>query len=355
MTEPQPDQPQPDTAGSAGTVQAPARRLSRGLLPVALSGLALAGVVLLWFGAGDRGASDAARAEELARLQRRLSALEDRIQRERDDLIRLGQRIGAEGAAEDTLTGRVNRLEDALARMPGAGQQVRFAWLIAQAEYYMRIANAQETLAGDVTSALTALQIADEHLRDAADPRLTGVRRRLAGEIATLRALPKVDTEGMVLKLGTLAGSLEQLPRKRVAPASFSVTPESPAAGLSGLDRALQALRNALLSIVSIRRTDDPVTTLMSDEAVTLLIRSLELELQMARLALLRGETPVLKSALDRVQRELEQHFDTSSPEGAGALATVRELAAAPMPAALPDISGSLAELLSIKGRELRQ
>ena len=87
--------------------------------------LALAATAAQWFGIAGRTPAERGRAEELATTQRRLNALEDRIQREHDDLDRLVQKIGAEDSAEDSLTGRVVRLEDAMAKMPG-GDRVRF-------------------------------------------------------------------------------------------------------------------------------------------------------------------------------------------------------------------------------------
>ena len=331
-----------------------APRSSRaGRLALLLAVLAIAATLAQWFGINGRDASDRVRNDELARTQRRLSALEDRIQREHDDLIRLTQKIGTEGQPEDSVTGRIERLEDAMAKQPG-GEKLRFIWLLEQAEYYMRIANAQESLAGDSASALTALMIADQHLANAGGPRLTAVRKLVATEIATLRALPSVDTEGLVLKLGTLAQALDGLPRRQRVPDSFRVQSAAPPASASGWDRAVQSMRSAFSSIVSVRRTDAPIAPLMSDESVNLLIGSLELELQMARLVLLRGEAPVYKASLANVRRVLEQNFDTRAAAGAGALATLKELAAAPLPESLPDISASLAELLRIKERELK-
>lgn len=324
------------------------RRLS---LPLVFSTLALAGTALLWLSHQEERSLEAERQEQLGTLERRLAMLEERIQRERDAMARLEQKIGTDVTAGDTLTGRINRIEETIARLPGAGEGLRFAWLLAQAEYYLRIANAQETLAGDPIGALTALEIADGHLRDAADPRLTGVRKLLAQEIAALRKVPKVDVEGLVLKLGALADGLGALPRRQVAPTSFAGHPAPVDAQLRGWDRAVQAVRNALLAIVSVRRSETAPSPLLSEEAVTLLTRSLELELQMARLALLRGQTTLLRGSLQRVKTGLESYFDTSTPAGADALALINELAAAPLPDALPDISASLTELLRVRER----
>jgi uroporphyrin-3 C-methyltransferase len=327
-------------------------RARGGRLALVIALLSLAGTATLWLRSpGDTAAERS--AEAVQKIQRRVSALQDQLERERADLDRLAERIGTGAREEDSLNGRIVRLEDAIARLPG-GDRVRFTWLLGQAEYFMRIANAQENLAGDSASALTALTIADEHLRDAADPRLTPVRKLVAGELAALRAVPRVDTEGLVLKLNTLSETVGKLPPKRTAPEEFRVAPKGPAPGSSGIGRALEALRNAFMTIVSVRRTDAPTPTLLSEESAELLNRSLDLELQMARLALLRGEAAAYRSSLASVRRSLERHFDVVSTGGAGALAIVDELAGAPLPESLPDVSASLSELLRIKERELK-
>jgi uroporphyrin-3 C-methyltransferase len=327
--------------------QAKPRRVG---LALALAVLALASTAAQWLGLAGPTPAERSRAEEQLKMQRRLSAIEDRLQRERDDLSRLAQKVGAENSAEDSLTGRVMRLEEAMAKMPG-GERVRFMWLLEQAEYFMRMANAQESLAGDSASAMTALRIADEHLRDAADPRLTPVRKLVASEIAALRAVPRVDTEGMVLKLATLADALGKLPRKQMAPPAFKPTPVPLPADASGWDRAIQALRAAFLSVVSVRRTDEPTATLLTDESAVAILRSLEIELQLARLALMRGQPAVFRSSLAALRRDLRQYFDTGSPAGVNALAVLDELMRAPLPENLPDVSASLTELLRVKGK----
>jgi uroporphyrin-3 C-methyltransferase len=330
----------------------PAPRPRGGRLAVALAALALAGTAALWLRPPGQIAGERA-TEAALKAQRRINALEDRLQRERADLDRLAERIGTGAREEDSLQGRITRLEEAIARLPG-GDRVRLIWRVEQAEYFLRIANAQENLAGDSASALTALTIADEHLRDAADPRLTPVRKLIAGEMADLRAVPQVDTEGLVLKLNTLAETLSGLPPERTAPAEFRVAAATPAPEASGLARALDALRSAVMTIVSVRRTDAPTPTLLTEESADLLRRSLDLELQMARLALLRGQAAAYRSSLASVRRTLEQHFDTGSTAGTGALALVDELASAPLPESLPDISASLAELARIRERDFK-
>lgn len=340
MNDPTPALPARTTSGWTGRVA----------LLAALAALAATGVQW-WLGADAGRAAAEARAADVARLQRRLATLEERVERGVSGLEDLAGVVGADATADNPLTARLAKAEEALQRLPGGGR-ARVLWQVEQAEYFMRIANAQENLAGDTAGALAALTLADEHLRDAGDPRLSAVRRLVADEMAALRAIPKVDTEGTVLRLAALARALPGVPLKQGAPAGFAPEP-APAEPGSGMDRAMAALRNALLSIVSVRRTDGPAPTLLTGESTELLVRSLDLELQIARLAVMRGEDAPYSDALAAVRAALDQYFDTAAPEGAAALAALDELAAVRLPRSLPDISGSLAELLRFKEREL--
>lgn len=343
----------PPTPPSLTQQRAQPQRQWSGRLALVVALLALAVTAAQWLGVAQPAGQANGRSEELAKTQRRLSALEDRLQRERDDLNQLTATLGAEAGDEGSVSGRLSRIEEALDRGPGGGQ-VRSLWMLQQAEYFLRIANAQENLAGDSVSALTALEMADEHLREAADPRLLPVRKLVASEMAALRALPRVDVEGLVLQLGTLSELLPSLPRRQTAPAQFRVEPEPPAPEAQGFERALHALRNALLSIVSVRRTDAPPATLLTEESAGLLMRSLDLELQMARLSLLRGEAALYRASLAAVRRDIEQYFAADAASVASALTTLDELAKAPLPESRPDVSASLAALLKFREAEQR-
>ncbi len=310
--------------------------------------VALAAAAAQWLGGGREAAQG--QREDLAKLQRRLGSIEDRISHEREDLARLVTRLGPPGNGQDSIVARIDRLEEQLAKLPG-GEHTRSAWLVDQAAYFLRIANAQENLAGNSSSALKALAIADEYLRDAADPRLLPVRKLIASEQAALRAVPVVDAEGLVLKLDALVGQLRQLPQRQ-APVEFRPEAARAPAELTGTERALATLRNAFLSVVSVRRRDAPPATTMTAETGDLVARNLGTQLQIAQLALLRSEPRAFHAALAETRRQLVQYYDTDAAAGAAALATLDAIAATAMPDSLPDISASLAALTRLRERE---
>jgi uroporphyrin-3 C-methyltransferase len=289
-----------------------------------------------------------ARGSELAALKARVDEVAAGRRLLDDDLDRLRERVSRETEALGELPGRLDQLEQTVDRFVGVGDKVRAAWLLAEAEHYMRIANAQLGLAGDVGVAETALGLADDSLRELNDPRLLPVRKLLADEINALKGVPRPDTEGIVLSLGSLADNLENLRLESSAPAAFRAPPARPAEPLTGFDRALAATRAALASLVNVRRVDDPVSPLLSEAEQAVLVRSLDLELQLARLAIMRGDAGMYRRSIEAASDRLRQHFDLASPDVQAAAETLGELATARLPEELPDISGSLDALLRL-------
>jgi uroporphyrin-3 C-methyltransferase len=243
---------------------------------------------------------------------------------------------------------RIARIERTLDEIPGVDNEARSAWILAEAEYFLRIANAQLTLAGNVEVSLRALVLADQKLRDLADPGLTRVRSLLSDEQTALRAVPRPDAEGIVLALGSLARTLDTLPLDRDAPGRFGQTGDS-GDSESGLQRAWRKITEAFFNIISVKRDDNTVTPLMSAAEESMLIRSLDIELQISRLALIRNEKDLYHRSLQAVTERLERYFDKDAPEVIAALATVEKAAAAELPGELPNISGSLALLLRLR------
>lgn len=287
--------------------------------------------------------------ERFDRLGERLDTLRDADRRLDETLGFLRDDIASQRQRLQELPDRLGRLEKALEEVPGVADEARSAWLLAEAEYYLRLANAQLSLARRPAVARRALELADEKLRDAGDPGLTRVRAELADEITALKALPDPDAEGIALRLGSLARSLNELPMARQTPGSFG----REAVGddrLSGLQRAWAAVRQAFASLVRIKPTDDRVTPLRSAAEEALLLRSMETELALARLAVLRAEGQLYRDALAGVIRSLEEHFDTEAGSVRSTIEQLESLQSRELPESMPDISGSLQMLLRVTG-----
>ena len=96
------------------------------------------------------------------------------------------------------------------------------------------------------------------------------------------------------MTLASLAGVVDSLPlRQEVVVRQDQETEIDP--DLSGVDRAMASLRNAVGGVVSVRRADEAMQPLIAPEAQYFLRANLALQLQAARLALLRGEESIFR------------------------------------------------------------
>lgn len=286
-----------------------------------------------------------AQAAELQRLVTTAQTLRDAEQRLTVDVQNLS---GPLGRQLEEIPLRLKRLERALEDVPGVADKARSAWLLAETEYFLRIANSQLSLAGNVDVALSALDIADEKLRDMADPRLTPVRALLSDERAALKALPRPDSEGIVLALGSLTRSIDKFPLANGVPVRFGGD-GAPDTEESGLDRAWRVIKQALSGIISVKNTTEvAVAPVMSSADEIMLRRALDMEMQIARIAVIRNQGQLFVSSIESIRDRLNRYFDREDPAVTAALSTLEELHNANLSNELPDISGSLALLLDL-------
>jgi uroporphyrin-3 C-methyltransferase len=292
-------------------------------------------------------------ANEMAQIKGQSDGLAADDKKLTKDIDGLLDRIDRQGRQLEEIPLRIGRLEGALDNIPGVADKARSAWLLAEAEYFLRIGNAQLSLVKNADVALRALELADEKLRDLGDPGLTRVRAALADEIVALKAVPRPDTEGIVLTLGSLAKKVDSLPLSDTVPGQFTGAAQT-GQDASGFQRAWHAIVDALMSIISVKRTDSQVTPLVTNDVESLLVRSLDVDLQIAQLALIRNDAQIYRNALTAVSARLTRYFDTQSTEVESMLSTINELIAADLPTEMPDISASLSLLLRLNDEAAR-
>lgn len=229
----------------------------------------------------------------------------------------------------------------------GGSVDTRAAWLRAEAEYYLTLANAELELAGRWHTATTALELADDRLRALSDPTLARVRERIADELLALKGIDVPDVDGLAFTLGRLAERVDELPLRDAAPTRF----EQPVDALDdtepGLSRLWLGIRSALSGIISIERNEDRPPPI-SAERRALATRQLGLELQLARIAALRAQRDAFEASLTAAAALLERDFDSGAAAVRNAAAVIGDMLAVDVAPARPDISGSLALLRSL-------
>ena len=270
------------------------------------------------------------RVAELAQRDPGIDVELDALRREFDERVRLLESVPS----------RMSTLESSVASLAGISEGARDAWILAESEYYMQIANAQLQLANNPHLASLALRMADERIVQLSDPRLTDVRRAVSDELAALDVMEKPDIEGATLTLASLARVVESLPLAGTAEPVADEEELDPE--LSGAGRAWASVKNAFGGLVKVTPVEEAELLQLSPDARHLLRNNIALQLQAARLALLRGEPAIFEQTLDDTSALLNAYFDTGSPQVAGALETIAEVRGHVFTTEVPDISESL-------------
>jgi len=279
--------------------------------------------------------------ETLTSLEQNINGLQELDAAREARIDAIGELLNDRLRQLESLPGRLSSVEASMASIQGISTGARDAWLLAEAEYYMQIANAQLQLAGNPELASLALTHADDRILQLGDPRLTNIRQALSDELRALEVMAKPDTAGITLTLASLAGVVDSLPlRQEVQVGEDQATEMDPE--LSGMDRAMASLKSAVGGVVSVRRADESMQPLIAPEAQYFLRANLALQLQAARLALLRGEESILRQSLNDADSWLDEYYDPGSIGVQNARETIVEIRDSVFSVAIPDISQSL-------------
>src|SRR5262245_60423647 len=270
--------------------------------------------------------TDAAAAESLTRVRAEQRAIQDRLTDTGDDLAALTQSSATLGERLDAVPGRFAALEERLDAVQGGSFDARGDLLRTEAEYYLVVANTELTLTRDFATALTALELADGRLAELGDPPLAPVREQIAGDLLALRSLRVPDIAGIVFSLGRLAARADELRLRADLPPNLGSEPDTALDAEPGLGRLWLAVKGTLLDLVRVERRDDPVPQALSAAERVLARRQLQLELELARVAALRGDGDAFTSGLEKAISLLRRDFDAASADVEGALALLSEL-----------------------------
>ena len=218
-------------------------------------------------------------------------------------------------------------------------------WLLAEVEYLLRLANQQLVMAGDSEAAQALLASADKILLELDDAGLHGVRAAVAADLAAVRAVPVLDTQGIYLRLAALveqAGELAifQLPRQ---PEQVAPPPAEDWRGRlrQGYEQALAKLS----SYIIIRRRDVPMQALMDPQWEGLVRQNLRMLLEQAQVALLSGNGRLYRESLKRAQHWVEEFFESDGAAARAMYSEIERLLDIDVTLQLPDISRSLKAL----------
>ena len=200
---------------------------------------------------------------------------------------------------------------DALAEQQARLEQLseidRSDWQLAEAEYLLQLANQRLLLMRDTAGVANLLQSVDQILAAMNDSELFPVRKLLADELASIRTAQAVDTEGLYLRIASLAKKAEQLPI--ILPGSdnfIETTPTNESTGNaenSWLDNLFSGFKQAIKKLgtyVRIQHRDAPLPATLAPEQENLVRRTVQLQFEQAQFALLAANQTLYTLSLQK-------------------------------------------------------
>ena len=243
----------------------------------------------------------------------------------------------------EQLQGIESRLAQQRAELSRFGAVDRQDWLLAEAQYLLRLANQRLIMADDVVAAKALLSSADSILKELDEVTLYAVRAAVAADLAAVRAVPQRDVQGMYLALAALIEQTDKLVIFQM-PEKVDRAQVEPAEDWQGrLQQGYEAALLKLSDYLIIRRRDVPIEALMDPQWEGLVRQNLRMLLEQAQVALLSGNELLFRESLERAGHWLTEFF-VSDEAAAKALADeVMVLREAKIAVEMPDISRSLA------------
>jgi len=295
-------------------------------------------------------------------LSEQLDALQKTQQQDKQQIAALlAQQSKSQQEADRqqaSLSRQLNELQDKVASISGSDAKT---WLLAQADYLVKLAGRKLWSDQDVTTAAALLKSADASLADMNDPSLIDVRRALNEDVGSLSAVTQVDFDGIILKLNQLSNQVDNL---RLADNDTDDSPmDNDSSSLSGSlaewrQNLTKSWHNFMDDFITIRRRDSSAEPLLAPNQDVYLRENIRSRLLIAAQAVPRHQDEVYKQSLESVSTWVRAYFDTTDPSTKAFLEDLDNLSQQSVSMDVPDELKSqpmLEKLMQTRVRNLLQ
>ena len=281
-------------------------------------------------------------AAEFSRRGERLKTVETQLEGLQGQAGQDQASVSAMQGSVRSLEQRLSTTESGLVSVAAANQNSSIALDLAEIDFLLRTANERLQLFTDPSAADLALQAADVQVEALNDPTYLSVRQRIASARQALALVPVIDRVQITARITELQSKVSGLP--------FHGEPEKPAETQLPEDAGWwQSFKHTLSSLVTVRRRVPDDQSLLSLEDKDYLRQGLWLQLESARLALMRNDNDVYVASLDRVSATVEQFFQPGGSEVQLMLLGIADLEQVSVAPEMPDISGPWTQLRQLR------
>lgn len=241
----------------------------------------------------------------------------------------INQQNKALSVADQLQTSQSQQLKELEAKVAAISGSDAKNWLLAQADFLVKLAGRKLWSDQDVTTAGALLKSADESLAEMNDPSLIDVRRALTEDISSLASVSQIDFDGIILKLNQLSNQVDDL---RLADNNSDEAPmdEDDGEVSSSLTEWRQNLakswHNFMSEFITVRRRDSSAEPLLAPNQDVYLRENIRSRLLVAAQAVPRHQNEVYQQSLETVSTWVRAYFDVNDPTTKAFLSQLDEL-----------------------------
>jgi uroporphyrin-3 C-methyltransferase/uroporphyrinogen III methyltransferase/synthase len=241
-------------------------------------------------------------------------------------------------------------------------------WALAEIEQVLSTASQQLQIAGNVRSALVALQNADARLSRVDRPQFIAIRRAIAQDIEKLKSLPSVDLTGVAVRIDSLIAQVDAMPlMSDEKPAIVAPTPKTKlsnrqkAEANSAYDWRVEMqerwtawsseLWSDLKQLLRVRTVTAPEALLLTPEQAFFARENVKLRLLNARVALLSRNDAAFRADLAEADRAMQRYFDLRDPHTKTGRELIRQIRESVLNIEMPTLAHSLAAVRQSRSR----
>jgi uroporphyrin-3 C-methyltransferase len=245
------------------------------------------------------------------RLQQELRQENQQLQ---SSLVQLNSKLEL---TEQQVIANSDSLSDVTGRRPSD-------WLVAEADYLVRMAGRKLWLENDVNTAILMLQSADSRLQDLADPSLLPIRQKIANDLQALQQVNTVSLTSVALALSGLTPQVKNLPL------AIQELPELN----DGTAQAEQSWLEELKIYITENMFDyqpradgETIKPVLSMQQQWLVREQLKHTLLQAQTAILQEQSTLFQQSMQRALGTIIDNFDLKAPAVEQFIASLQNLA----------------------------
>ena len=173
-------------------------------------------------------------------------------------------------------------------------------WLLAEADYLVKLAGRKLFLEHDAVSATKLMESADQRIAALNDPSLVSLRQSMTNDITKLRTIPLIDRDGLVLRITSLQQQVDKLPlANAILPEAEVVEKKAVSQDINDWQSNLMtSMKDFSENFITFRSRDGEVIPLLSPEQHFYLRENIKGKLETAIRAVYKEQGEVYSAAL---------------------------------------------------------